>query len=65
MRKDQAAVLIQIMRKLEAEVGTLNDAGLDDYADMLQDIGYKIVEELTEKFQDDDLNTLFGHCGVE
>lgn len=65
MRKDQAAVLIQIMRKLEAEVGTLNDVGLDDYADMLQDIGYKIVEELTEKFKEDDLDTLFGYYGVE
>ena len=65
MTKDQAAVLIQIMRELEAKVGTLNDAGLDDYGDMLQDIGYKIVEELTEKFEEDELDTMFGYYGVE
>lgn len=65
MTEEQALVLIDIMRKLEAEVGTLNDAGLDDFGDMLQDIGYKIVEEITENFEESEADNLFGYVGVE
>lgn len=60
MTHEQAAVLIKIMRELEAKVGTLNDAGLDDFGDMLQDIGYKIIEEITDNFDADQADTLFG-----
>ena len=65
MTEEQALVLIDIMRKLEAEVGTLNDAGLDDFGDMLQDIGYKIVEEITENFEESEVDTMFSYVGVE
>ena len=65
MTIEQALVLIDIMRKLEAEVGTLNDAGLDDFGDMLQDIGYKIVEEITENFEESEVDTMFSYVGVE
>ena len=63
MTKQQALILIDIMRKLEAEVGTLNDAGLDDFGDMLQEIGYKIVEDITENFEESEVDQMFGYVG--
>ena len=65
MTHEQAAVLIEIMRELEAKVGTLNDAGLDDFGDMLQDIGYKIIEEITDNFDPDEADTLFGYYSAQ